>query len=148
MTTEAAEPAFELPDVNVLVALTFPDHVHHLHAGEWFETVAAYATTPITEAGLVRHALNPRIAGQQLFGKDALNLLRGVRQDPRAVFLADDSTLVEAHVSVTVLAGHRQVTDLHLLNLVAAHGGRLVTFDRAIERALIPADHHLVHTLG
>lgn len=30
------------------------------------------------------------------------------------------------------LSGYRQVTDAHLLALARRHGGRLVTFDRAI----------------
>lgn len=129
-----------LPDVNVLVALTFPDHVHHGRALSWFEQVPAYATTPLTESALVRHALNPRVAGQQLTGAQALAILAGVRSDPRARLLADDSTLADPEVDLSVLAGHRQVTDLHLLNLAARSGAVLVTLDQSVERSLVPAD--------
>lgn len=49
----------ELPDVNVLVALLQPSHVGHEMAMQWFESVESYATTPVTELGFVRLALNP-----------------------------------------------------------------------------------------
>ena len=57
----------DLPDVNVLVALVHPGHTHHEHAVEWLQRTAGFATTPITESGLLRlgpaarsSALRPR----------------------------------------------------------------------------------------
>ena len=51
-----------LLDVNVLVALFQPDHVHHELAHDWFaeNRRAGWATCPITETGLVRLLANPR----------------------------------------------------------------------------------------
>ena len=45
-----------LLDVNVLVALAWPTHVHHHRAAAWFadHVPAAWATAPITQAGLIR----------------------------------------------------------------------------------------------
>jgi len=45
------------------------------------------------------------------------------------------------------LAGHRHVTDLHLLNLAARHGARLTTLDRALPTYLDPEDRHLVEVI-
>ena len=137
-----------LPDVNVLVALTNPSHQHHAQAHAWLSTVERFATTPITESGLVRLLLNPAVTGQQVSGPQALAILAGVRADARASFLPDDSSLADAQVDHVGLAGHRQVTDLHLVNLAAMHAAALVTFDHRILQALAATDHRHVHVLG
>ena len=45
-----------LLDVNVLMALIDPGHIHHDVAHEWFarDGVSAWATCPITENGVLR----------------------------------------------------------------------------------------------
>ncbi|MEP7352122.1 MAG: VapC toxin family PIN domain ribonuclease, partial [Acidobacteriota bacterium] len=45
-----------LLDVNVLIALLWPDHVHRTPAREWFlpNRHAGWATCAITESGFVR----------------------------------------------------------------------------------------------
>ena len=52
--------AVALLDVNVLVALFDPDHVHHDIAHDWFsdEGHAGWATCPLTENGFVRVVAN------------------------------------------------------------------------------------------
>ncbi len=52
-TVTTSETTYLL-DVNVLLALVSPDHVHAGRAHAWFEGVTAWATTPITEAGPLR----------------------------------------------------------------------------------------------
>lgn len=134
-----------LPDVNVLVALLHPDHVHHTAARAWFAAANRFATTPITEAGLLRLALNPAVAGLRVEATAALESLRSLRRHPRAVFLPDASTLAEPVVGVVGLVGFRQVTDLHLVNLAAANSASFVTFDTRIRPVLLPADQkHVV----
>ncbi|HEY7215024.1 MAG TPA: hypothetical protein VIC28_10365 [Thermoanaerobaculia bacterium] len=53
-----------LLDVNVLVALFDPDHVHHEAAHTWFAAHrgAGWATCPLTENGLIRILSNPAYA--------------------------------------------------------------------------------------
>lgn len=138
---------FDLPDVNVLVALLSPAHVHHGAAQAWFDSASRFATTPITEAGLVRMAMNQAVMGTALTAGDAVASLRSLRAHERAEFVADDSSLTEAAIDLVGLAGFRQVTDLHLVNLAARHSGRLVTFDTKIRPVLAPADHAAVHVL-
>lgn len=143
-----SEAKLAVPDVNVLVALTNPSHVFHHESHRWLAEVARYATTPVTESGLLRMLLNPAVTGQTVTGEQALAVLAGIRADSRAGFLVDDSSLAEANVDTTGLAGHKQVTDWHLLNLVARHDGLLVTLDRRMARAVLPGDAVKVVTLG
>lgn len=143
-----SEAKLAVPDVNVLVALTNPSHVFHHESHRWLADVGRYATTPVTESGLLRMLLNPAVTGQAVTPEQALAVLAGIRADSRAGFLVDDSSLAEANVDTTGLAGHQEVTDWHLLNLAARHDGVLVTFDRRIARALVPDDAVRVVTLG
>lgn len=136
-----------LPDVNVLVALTNPAHVHHGRAHQWLAGMTTFATTPITEAGLVRLLMNPAVVGQVVTGAQALDLLHQLRTDKRAVFLPDESSLAEASVDTIGLTGYRQVTDLHLVSLAAEKGAQLTTFDRRIPDMLVAADRHHVLVL-
>ncbi|MFT4218149.1 MAG: hypothetical protein QM619_13340 [Micropruina sp.] len=139
---------FDLPDVNVLVALLHPQHVHHQAAQAWFAATASFATTAITEAGFLRVSLNPAVAGLPVPGSAALASLGSVRAQPRWRFLADDSSLAEAHIGLSGLVGFRQVTDLHLVNLAARHAARLITFDTKIRPVLASGDRDVVHVLS
>jgi len=144
-----SEAELFLPDVNVLVALLHPGHACHQAAQQWFAMVERFATTSMTEAGLLRVALNPVVMGMETSASSALAALRSVRADPRAEFLADDSSLANASSERMVgLAGHKQVTDLHLVNLAATHNAQLVTFDRRIRPSLDPSDQRRVVVLG
>lgn len=143
-----SDETLSLPDVNVLVALTNPSHVFHTEAHRWLGNVTRFATTPITESGLVRMLLNPVVAGQCVSTPQALAVLTGIRADDRAEFLADDASIADAAIHTAGLAGHRQVTDWHLLNLATRHDALLVTFDRRLTRAVLPEDAGRVVTLG
>lgn len=124
-----------LLDVNVLIALGWPNHVHHATARAWFarNSEKGWATTPITETGFVRISSNrtvmrvsttPAIAIAQLA---ALTALRG------HTFWPDDVPMVVgADGDTTVVTSHRQVTDRHLIAVAVRYGGRLITFDAAL----------------
>lgn len=122
----------DLPDVNVLLALTNRSHQHFRPASEWFLACAAFATTPVTELGLVRLLLNPAVTGQPVDTATALEALRRLRAHERHSFLADSTSLADLAIDSVGLVGHNQVTDFHLLNLAVSCGARLVTFDRRL----------------
>ena len=53
-----------LLDVNALIALVWPHHVHHARVHEWFTAQdTPWWTTPLTESGLLRLSLNRAVSG-------------------------------------------------------------------------------------
>jgi toxin-antitoxin system PIN domain toxin len=127
-------------DGNVLVAITFPTHVHHEAVHAWWTSVPAtrFATCPITQGTLLRLALREGAT----FGQ-ALNLLQAVCARPDHDFWPDD--LSYASVRLSGVVGHRQVTDAYIAALARARGERLVTLDRGLA-ALHPDVADLVAT--
>jgi toxin-antitoxin system PIN domain toxin len=124
-----------LLDVNLLVALFDPDHVHHELAHDWFSESRAsgWATCAVTENGLVRVLANPKY-GSQVSGVPAiLERLAKFRSSGHHRYWDGDVSLTDSAVfKPALIRGHRQVTDVYLLGLAVKHGGRLATFDRSI----------------
>lgn len=133
-----------LLDVNVLLALSWDRHVHHVAAHEQFAGVGEWMTCPATESGLVRLLLTEKVVGRQVSGSEALAQLAAIRAVPGWAFLADATSVAIPAIDTRVLMGRRQVTDLHLVNLAATNGVRLATFDGALRDTLVPADRQWV----
>jgi uncharacterized protein len=140
-----------LLDVNVLVALFSPDHVHHELAHDWFgeERHGGWATCPITETGVVRILTNPRVH-EGLALSDVIDRLRRLQSDPAHEWWAANVSFTDDTLfRPTSMRGHRQVTDLYLAGLAQSRGGRLVTFDRgALWNAVVDARPSLVEVLS
>jgi hypothetical protein len=131
-----------LPDVNVLVALAWPNHVHHDRAREWFENNhrRGWATCPVTESGFVRVSCNRRVTPAATRPETAIQLLRELTALPGHAFWSDDTSIARSPwITAERLLGHGQVTDAHLLALTLSRGGRLVTFDGGIVEILPPS---------
>jgi hypothetical protein len=123
-----------LLDVNVLVALFDPDHIHHDLAHDWFREARrhGWATCPITENGLVRVLSHPSY-GAGLTVKDVAGYLQTMKASGQHHFWPDEISVVDRRRFQTgLIAGSRQLTDVYLLGLAAHHRARLATFDRAI----------------
>ena len=122
-----------LLDVNVLVALLVPEHQHHTSAMTWFTTEAVaqgWATCAVTELGVIRVCAQlPGGPWSPETTADRLLLLTAARGEyefwPDAV---PPSTMAEVRSATTA----KQITDRYLLGLVRRHGGRVITFDRAL----------------
>lgn len=126
-----------LPDVNVLVALAWPNHIHHSAAVTWFLSngMPAWATCPLTQLGFIRLSSNPRaIAGAVAPAAAAAHLALLQQRGGHQFWPAD---LDAADVPLALAAGHQQLTDAYLLAMAVRHGGVLVTFDRPV-RDLMP----------
>jgi len=124
-----------LLDVNVLVALFDPDHVHHELAHDWFgdHRPSGWATCPVTENGFIRVLANPAYASSVTRASDLAARLRRFCESAGHVFWPDTVSLREAtRFDTAAVAGYRQLTDVYLLGLARSHGGRLATFDRTI----------------
>jgi len=137
-----------LPDVNVLVAATNPDHLHHKIAIAWLTSCTSYATTPITESGLVRCLMNPRITARPADYRAVIQILNNIKSSNRATFWPDVSPLSPVNIVFTGKVGYRQVTDMHLVNLAAHYSGKSITLDRGILGSTHPKDQHLIHVLS
>ncbi|MBO0824114.1 MAG: PIN domain-containing protein [Actinobacteria bacterium] len=126
----------DLLDVNLLISLAWPNHVHHAAARAWFGARGgqAWATTPVTEAGFVRVSSNKSAISTAVTPGDARSLLGQIRDVDGHVFFPDDVELVTGSERVLAqrLVGYRQVTDAHLLAVARRHGARLATLDNAV----------------
>ena len=128
-----------LLDVNVLVALAWPNHVHHEKARHWFDShhKEGWATCPLTESGFVRVSSNRRVLPEARRPLEAILLLRELTSLPGHSFWTDDISIARSErVEAERLTGHGQVTDAHLVALAVQNQGRLVTFDRGISQVI------------
>jgi toxin-antitoxin system PIN domain toxin len=123
-----------LPDVNILIALSDPEHTAHDAAVAWHQSIssARFFLCPVTEASFVRLMTNPLIGGESMSG--AILLLREIAALPNVAHLPVAPTWLELVEPIARrLVGHRQVTDALLLGLAIRNEAILVTLDRAIQ---------------
>lgn len=115
MTPEAGH----LLDVNVLIALSWPQHVHHERAHAWFSTAAerGWATTAITEAGFVRISSNTALISWAVPVADAVAALTTMRAVPGHRYFSDGSPLADPAIDISRMVTQRQVTDVHVVLL-------------------------------
>lgn len=125
-----------LLDVNLLTALFWSPHVHHGAAHEWFgrrRRRGSWATSPLTQLGVVRVLSNPAVSSDALTPSQALSLLESNLADAVHEFWTDAIGVPTAMVSTRAgLQGHQQLTDAYLLALAAHNHGVLATFDRGL----------------
>lgn len=143
MVTEVATPRYLL-DVNLLIALALPRHVHHARAHDWFASVDAWATTPFTEAAFVRLLTNHSVVGIEVPMSLALHMLGRLHEDDGHAFASDTASLATPQVSFERLTSSRDVTDVHLVDLAARSGHVLATLDRGIPELLAERDRRHV----
>ncbi len=123
-----------LLDVNVLIALLDADHVSHRVAVGWFSSNAAggWASCAITQNGCMRIMSHPAYPNAHSVRAIAERLRELTTQRVHEFWPDDVSLLDDCAVDATRIHGPRQLTDVYLLALALAHGGRLVTFDHAM----------------
>jgi toxin-antitoxin system PIN domain toxin len=124
-----------LLDVNVLIALTWPTHVHHATARRWFdrESRGGWATCPLTQLGFVRVSSNRAAIRDAVMPGEAVAMLERLTALPGHDFWPDEVAVPFAGPFASLsLVGHRQVTDAYLLALAQHHGGKLATLDRGV----------------
>lgn len=139
-----------LLDVNVLVALFDPDHIHHDLAHDWFadQNKVGWATCPLTENGLIRVLSSPRFR-TGLTISDIAARLRMLKSAGRHLFWGDDVSLTDERLFRSKsMRGHRQVADVYLAGLAKAKGGHLATLDRSIPvSAIVDASPDLLQII-
>lgn len=126
-----------LLDVNVLLALTWPNHQFHISARTWFvaEAVRGWSTCATTQLGFVRLSSNPRFTPLAKTPAEALALLEQLIATSRHRYL--DGAPAPAAPPFRDLAarlmGPNQVTDAFLLATALHHSVPLVTFDARLK---------------
>lgn len=140
-----------LLDVNVLIALFNPDHVHHDLAHDWFADHRrhGWATCPSTELGFVRVLSNPSSGTETWRAAELVARLRRFCESDEHTFWNEDLSLLdEARVKPAFISGHRQLTDVYLLAVAVKNGGCLATFDRSIPvSAVVGATREALHVI-
>jgi len=134
-----------LLDVNVLIALAWPSHIHHEKAHTWMSKNLSkgWATCPITQCGFVRISSNPKIIPEAVSPIEAVALLEQFTEQPGHVFWPNILPLQHEAIPLDLVAGYKQVTDAYLLGLAVHHGGKLITFDAGVASLLPPRSPHL-----
>lgn len=123
-----------LLDVSVLVALLDRDHVANARARAWLreQIQHGWASCALTQNGAARILSQPHYPNP-VSTAEALGLLADATATEHHEFwapsvqISDDAVVDRARVH-----GPNQVTDLYLLALAVARGGRLATLDRGI----------------
>ena len=139
-----------LLDINVLIALAWPNHVHHETARAWFaeQRDDGWATCPLTEAGFVRVSCSPSVVRHDVAPLEAIALLGRIRRLGRHSFWPLDRSVVELPERISArIQGYRQITDAVLLAAAVHRNGRLATLDRGIARLADESVRPFVHVI-
>lgn len=129
-----------LLDVNVVIALIDPQHLHHDRAHEWFARrgTETWHTSPTVQNGVVRVVSNPKYSNTQP-APVVLASLASLTAREEHVFLADSVSLLDSSVHTERLLASAQVTDTYLLHLAASNDAMLATFDTRIVTSAVPS---------
>ena len=122
-------------DVNVLIALIDPAHVHHDPAHEWFVKSGQrrWASCPMTQNAVLRIVGHPRYPNTPGTPAAVAPLIEGLCAIGGHEFWSDDVSLLKREIfDIGRLLSSGQVTDSYLLGLARHHGGMLATFDRQL----------------
>lgn len=124
-----------LLDVNVLIALLDPAHVHHEPAHRWYSRNRkhGWASCSATLDGCVRIMSNPKYPSFRASPADVVEHLRQLCSDPHHELWLDGPPIVDERLFRTgAITSHDSVADIYLLGLATKHHGRLATFDGSI----------------
>jgi toxin-antitoxin system PIN domain toxin len=130
-----------LLDVDVLVALFDPAHLHHETAHAWLQESrdAGWATCPITENGFVGAVSHPDYPGNRVTVADAVELLSRFAEAEDHHFWPDSTSLRRSsRIDARLLDGHEQIRSAYLLLLAVQNEGLLVTFDPDVPLDAVP----------
>ncbi len=139
-----------LLDVNVLIALLDPSHVHHGDAHSWFSATGrkAWATCPLTENSVLRILGDQRYPNSPGNPAAVAELLAEFFSLPGHVFWPDDISILDRHrLDPSRLLTSQQVADTYLLALAHAHAGQLATLDRRLITDAVKSGSAALHLI-
>jgi uncharacterized protein len=124
-----------LPDVNTLLALLDPRHIHHEAAHHWYAAQGAVQLVlcPHVINGVLRVASQPRYPNPLGTCATVRLLLKRFVEKVNPVFTNRDVSLLDDLVLTrTGDLTPARVADLYLLALAVANGSKFATFDTRI----------------
>ena len=127
-----------LLDLNLLIALCDPDHVHHAKARHFFNTAqkSGWATCPLTENGFLRIVGHPDYPKGPGSPEKARRLLQAICALPGHQFWPDSLSLRDDKQH-PALPTSKHLTDYYLLALAVQHQARFATLDKRIDPTLL-----------
>ncbi len=140
------------PDVNVLLAASRSDHLHHSRALAWLKAALRACTTggtvellPMVAASFLRLATNARVFPQPMPPREAIAFLRAILKVPGTAMpeLGREWSAFERLCLDHTLTGNR-IPDAWIAAAVTAGGHHLVTFDRGFRDLLRSSEFTLL----
>ncbi len=128
-----------LLDVNVLVALAFPNHSSHQLAHTWFrrEPNRQWATCALTQAGFLRTASRALGGSHDAFRKALAGLECDCRSSSHEYWPVNIDLRDLSDSQRSRLIGPNQIADMQLLLLAHRHRGQLATFDTGLKELAV-----------
>jgi hypothetical protein len=122
-----------LLDVNLLLSLTDPMHIHHHSAHRWFadKGLKSWATCPLTENGFIRIASHPNYPNRPGDVTAVLDIFRRLCEVPGHRFWSEDISILQL-LEPDAIITHAHITDVYLLGLAVHKKGKLATLDQRI----------------
>lgn len=141
-----------LLDVNVLVALFDPAHLHHEAAHKWFARrgKASWATCPLTINGCLRVLFRIAAITAPTPVSNIADQLRDFLMLPGRIDFSSQLELTDTEqFDLTKLRGPNQLTNAVLLAIAVQNRAKLLTFDRNIPwQAVRAASRESIHLLS
>lgn len=142
------------PDVNVLVAASRRDHVHHAAAFAWLEVTLQASVggrrlviLPMVASGFLRLVTHPKVFVEPTPIKAAQAFLRAVLDTPGVAMLplGDEWPLFEQLCAQHKLSGNA-IPDAWIAATALSHHLQLTTFDKGFRRLMKPSLVTLLRT--
>ena len=123
-----------LLDLNALIGLGDPNHVHHPAIERWFLSSGKqdWGVCPITDSGFVRVTTNAAYRSTRTIAQATAVLADFATHPGYRYWPISDPWIELAAPFLGRIFGHQQITDSYLLGLALKHNGVLVTFDKGI----------------
>ena len=121
-----------LLDLNVLLALAWPNHQFHAAATHRLEASRErWATCALTQLGFIRLSSNPSAIPYAKSPAEAVSLLAALTRDSLHVYLETLPSPLDTKFREVFgrIMGPKQVTDAYLLKLARRHSAIFLTFD-------------------
>jgi uncharacterized protein len=128
-----------LLDVNVLLALAWPNHVHHQAAHAWFNKhhSKGWATCSITQLGFVRLSSHPKFTHHFKSPQEATKVLEEITHLSSHQYWHEEKNglLASAYTALAEHAlTHSMITDTFLIAVASHNQGKLATFEQRLSR--------------